>query len=310
MELTHTHRVQEDEANERLDIIMTRLVAGVSRAMVQKAIKEGRVLVNGKKETPHKRLMAQDEITWENIFEKEKIALTPNAKITFPILEKTEDFFVINKPSGLIVHQSEAHPESDTLANALVAQFPELANVGEDPLRPGMVHRLDKEASGLMIIARTQEMFAYLKKLFAERKITKEYTAVVHGKLSQASGTINLPIMRSTSKHGRMAARTDGEGKEAITHYEVLREERGKSWLRVKIETGRTHQIRTHLAALGYPIVGDKIYGGKITQKDTGRLLLHATKLTFTDRDGKEQYFESAPEFGDFSGKERNSAKT
>lgn len=299
MESINTYRTQESDRGERLDILLTKIIPDVSRALVQKAIKEGRVTLNKKHVTPHKRVEMNDEIQYENLNEKNPPVCTPNAQVIFVVVEETPEYSIINKPFGLIMHQSNAHPQNDTLANGLLARYPELASVGEDALRPGIVHRLDKDASGLIIVAHTQSMFEYLKKLFQERKVEKEYTAVVHGTFIQPTGTIDRPIMRSTSKEGRMAARTDGMGKEAITHFEVMKDTKGKTWLKVKIETGRTHQIRTHLAAIGHPIVGDTIYGGKMTKKDTGRLLLHATRLVFIDQNGARKEYINEPKFAD-----------
>lgn len=218
-----------------------------------------------------------------------KVELTPNAAVPFSVITETPDYIVINKSAGVIVHQSDNHPEPDTLTNGLIARYPELVGIGEDPLRPGMMHRLDQGASGVMVIARTQAMYEHLKKQFQEHTLQKQYTVLVHGKFSRDTGEIRLNIARSAKDYTKMAARPNDTGKTAVTKYEVLKQYERYTLLAVDIETGRTHQIRVHMSSFDHPVVGEQVYLPKHfkSRLQPGRLFLHATKLTFTDLTGQ-----------------------
>ncbi|MBI5466442.1 MAG: RluA family pseudouridine synthase [Candidatus Kerfeldbacteria bacterium] len=283
----------------RLDKFLVReLGLHWSRTAIQQAIKKGRIKVDEKKVMVHHFLKKSEIITVPELANNEipPAKISPNPSILFKVVAETPDFIVVDKPTGLVVHPAQGLHES-TLADGLVAYYPDLANVGEDPLRPGIVHRLDREASGLMVVARTPAMFSYLKKEFQEHKVHKQYQALVVGQVSQPSGTINFPLARSKSKSGKTAARPQEaeDTKSAITHYDVLKRFQQTTLLNVTIATGRTHQIRAHLQALGYPLVGDKLYSHKkINFKGTpGRLFLHATQLSFTDKEGIKHTFTS-----------------
>jgi 23S rRNA pseudouridine1911/1915/1917 synthase len=237
--------------------------------------------------------------------------------LNFPeIIFENEDYLVINKPAGLAVHGG-GNIKEPTLADELVERYPKIIGVGDDPIRPGIVHRLDREVSGLMVIAKNQATFLHLKNQFKDRDINKEYVALVHGKIIADSGIINFPIKRSSEGY-KMAAmplntvdllsrrqptdrdqgNLDGlfKAREAITEYSVLKRFVNYTLLQVKIKTGRTHQIRVHFYALGYPLVGDGLYfnkKSKIKNKkiNLGRIFLAANKLSFKDKQGKIQSF-------------------
>lgn len=227
------------------------------------------------------------------------------------IIDETPNFLVIEKPAGLLVHPT-VHHEGPTLVDKLVAHYPKIKKVGDDPERPGIVHRLDREVSGLMVVAKTPEMFEHLKQQFAGRTIHKEYIALVCGKLSKDEGKIDFVIARSR-RGGRMAARPSSQdGREAKTHYEVIERFPNATLVRVMPETGRTHQIRAHFHALGHPLVGDRLYRTKkqrrkelqkfkdeetqmLGKQKITRLMLHATTLSFPDLEGKIKTFESSP---------------
>lgn len=222
---------------------------------------------------------------------------------SYQLIFVNDEFIVINKPAGLIVHGAK-HITEPSLTDALVKDFPEVAKVGDDPERPGLMHRLDKLASGLMVIARTQDSFDNLKKQFQKREVEKIYTALVYGKLTPDDGEINFPIDRS-AKGFKMAAlpltkdgESNDEGRKAISEFSVIKKFINYTLLRVKIKTGRTHQIRVHLAAYGYPIVGDDLYGTsktKIKNKklNTQRIFLVATDLSFKDLAGQIHRFQT-----------------
>lgn len=278
----------------RLDQYLAQEFPNISRSKFQKAIKNGEITVNEKTVTSHYQLCEGDIVSGKLPTLQVDIVVSPNFAVTFPILAPDENFLVIEKPAGLIVHQSEIHPQPDTLINGLLAQFPNIKNIGENPIRPGLVHRLDKEVSGLMVIALTQKMFQHLKSQFQKGEVIKEYIGIVHGKLSQKSGEVNLPITRSKTKKGIMATRTDATGRSAKTSYEVLKEGPANSLLRLTLHTGRTHQIRVHMKSLGHPLLGDELYATKGTKvKKLGRVLLHATKLSFLDLNNQRHTFDS-----------------
>lgn len=213
---------------------------------------------------------------------------------SFDIIYQDPDVLVIVKPAGLLVHKVLGKEDEVTLADLLVERFPEIKGVGEKPERPGIIHRLDKDVSGLMVVARNQTAFEFMKKQFQDRTMKKEYIALVHGNLSKDEDTIRLKIARSREK-ARMVARPENqEGRDAITHYTVLDRWRNYDLVSIKIETGRTHQIRVHFHALGHPLVGDPLYKIRgIKTKPLGRVFLHATKLTLTLPSGEVKTFES-----------------
>ncbi len=253
--------------------------------------------------------------TDEASFSVEVIA---NPSVQFRIIFETPDYIIIEKPAGLVVHQAEGHPGPDTLVNGLIARWPEIINVGNvfpsspslpagqaglqqtskpfsaetSNMRPGIVHRIDKDVSGVMIVARTNEMYEHLKKQFQERTIEKIYITLVHGKIHKEEDEIHFDIGRSKSDSRKMGAKPVGaqnNTREAITYFEVMKYFQRYTLLKVQIKTGRTHQIRVHLNAYGYPVVGDKLYRPKSlkTRINLGRMFLHAYKLGFYELNGK-----------------------
>lgn len=293
--------VPKNIAGERLDIFLVKKLK-ISRSQIQKMIDTEQVFVNDK--LPKK---PGDNLNAGAIIEikKAKISSTTAkkkqaAKVKFEvkIISETPDYIVVEKPIGMLAHPTMAG-EKNTLANFIIKKYPGIKHVGDDPTRPGIVHRLDKEASGLMVIARTQKMFNHLKEQFKNRSILKEYFALVHGKLARDWDEINFPISRSETAD-RMAAIPESEaarGKEAKTEFLVEKKFVNFTLLRIKIHTGRMHQIRVHLLAYNHPLVGDPLYFQKkqkrIWDEKLGRLFLHSTKLGFTDLEGNKKEFES-----------------
>lgn len=229
------------------------------------------------------------------------------------IIFEDDAYLVIDKPAGLLVHGGP-HIKEESLVDWLLKKYPKIKEVGEDPFRPGIVHRLDKEVSGLMIVAKTQEAFRHFKKQFQSRRNIKEYTALVYGKIIKDSDEINFPIKRA-SVGFKMAAvpknfeseNKDSKIREAISQFEVIKKFINYSLLKVRIKTGRTHQIRVHLSAYGYPLVGDDLYSTKKTRiknkkNQLGRIFLQATQLSFKDPKGEKKSFSLAlaPELQDF----------
>lgn len=260
--------------------------------------------MDGQKVAPHYFLKEGDEIerTLKSATQEEKKAGLSTKRFSLRIIAETPAYIVVDKPAGLAVHRS-GNIQGETLADLLLERYPELEGVGEDPARPGIVHRLDKDVSGLMVVARDQEAFKKLKKQFQGRSVGKVYLALVYGHLDKESGTINFPIERSSSGR-RMAAlpltrkgEANPEGREAITEFKVLKNFINYAFLEVRIKTGRTHQIRVHLAAYDHPIVGDDLYGTNKTKLknkkfNLGRVFLVSSRLTFKDAEGKRQTFE------------------
>lgn len=289
--------VPEIATPTRLDKFLHSNLPDFSRSSIQRAIREGEVTVNDKKVVVHHWLRTGDKVELKNINLPPQLKAVPNENVPFKLVAETNDYLVIEKPAGLVVHPAPGVSDP-TLIEGLLSKYPEIEKIGDDPLRPGIVHRLDREVSGLMVVAKSQAMFDHLKFQFARRIIAKEYTGLVIGRVPQPSGTIDFPLARSKRQHGKIAARSkaDAETREAITHYEVLNYYQPATLLKLKIETGRTHQIRAHLAALGYPLVGDELYRPtKLAFKaHPHRIFLHASSLTFTDLDNAPQTFTSA----------------
>jgi len=289
--------VESQAAKERLDKFLTRHLVGTSRSKVQKLIETGSVRVNGKVQSAHYAVKVNDLIFVSEDVE-ENTEPTP-AHVPVPeVVFEDADMLVINKPAGLTVHPG-AGTHGPTLVDWLLRHAPAIAGVGDDPeIRPGIVHRLDRDVSGLMVVAKNQATFEFLKRQFQERTVEKEYLALVHGIPVKPEGTIRLKIGRSERMHGRMAARPEsGDGRDAITHYRLERKVRNNALVRVTIETGRTHQIRVHLKAIGHPIVGDSYYTTKAfraKREPIDRPFLHAEQLAFLDQTGQIRRF-SAP---------------
>lgn len=202
-----------------------------------------------------------------------------------PVVYEDEHILAVDKPAGLAVHKVSPTDPQETLADILVAERPYLAGVGESPLRPGLVHRLDKETSGIILIAKDQPTFEYLKNLFQTRQMKKEYLALVVGAPKEPSGTITATLGKlGTKQTTQLKGKKELVERDAVTDYRTEKAYRGYTLLRVMPQTGRTHQIRVHLKSIGCPIVGDRLYGKK---GDHRPMFLHATRISFTTPDGK-----------------------
>lgn len=208
------------------------------------------------------------------------------------IISETQDYVIINKPAGLLVHPAP-HSQEKTLVDFLIQKYPEIKNVGDDEQRPGIVHRLDKQVSGLLVVALNQKMFEHLKSQFQVHQVLKEYQALVYDQIKDNQGIINLAIGRSTKKFGQMSVNTLKDLKPALTEYQVKQRFKNYTLLKVRIKTGRTHQIRVHLKELGHPIVGDQIYTFKKfkNKTDLNRIFLHSYHLGFDDLKNEWQEF-------------------
>ena len=261
-------------AGERVDRTVA-LLTGWSRADVAGLIDAGSVRVDGKPVAKSHRLVEGEEIEVEG--EPEPDAPPRPEPVDFTVLHADEDLVVVVKPAGLVVHPGAGHQDG-TLAGGLLHRFPEIASVG-DPMRPGIVHRLDRDTSGLMVVARSPRAYDALTAALAAREIERRYLALAWGRFDARRGTVDAPIGRSATRRTRMAIRETG--KEARTGYEVLAQYDHPvcALVECRLETGRTHQIRVHLAAIGHPVVGDGTYGGDRNPLQPGRPFLHAHAL-------------------------------
>jgi 23S rRNA pseudouridine1911/1915/1917 synthase len=248
--------------------------------------------VNGEIKKPSYILKKDDKLEGE-IPPPEEISLEPDSSIKFEVVYEDDDVLVIDKPAGLTVHPSESQ-KSGTLVNGLLAYYPLLKNLGDDKVRPGIVHRLDKDTSGLMIIAKNNLAFEFLKKQFQEGKAEKKYLALVVGKMEQKEGEISTFIARSSSDPTKQKV-TQREGKKAITFYKAIEDFPNFTLIKAMPKTGRMHQIRVHLAWLGHPVAGDKKYGPKTKSLPPGlkRQFLHAAELKIPLPNGQIKQFSS-----------------
>lgn len=277
---------------KRLDLFLREKIPRLSRSRIQKAIKDGQVKVNGLIARPGQKLKPQ-EVVEISVEEKAAPSDLEAQPIELEVIYEDEQILVINKPFGLVVHPG-AGLTGGTLANGLIFYYPEIKEVGS-PLRPGIIHRLDKDTSGLMVVARTQAAYNSLRQQFEERTVEKIYLGLARGRFKEKEGIIDLPVGRHPALRQKMSVKSK-KPRVALTRYEVLREFRHSTFLALKPLTGRTHQLRVHLAAIGHPLVGDSRYGqtqGNRRQQER-RLFLHAFRLSFRHPlSGEKVEFES-----------------
>ena len=267
------------DAGKRLDVFLQEQLPQYSRSRLQTWIKAGRVRIDGRPQRPSYRLRGRESIQVEPA-ELPRLRAAPE-DIPLKILYEDPDLLAVDKPAGMVVHAG-AGCHSGTLVNALLHRFGSLSQVGGE-WRPGIVHRLDRYTSGVLLVARHDAAHRHLAQQFAARKTEKTYLALVHGSIEQDQGRIEKPIWRDPLKRVRMTARL-GRGRAAVTEYRVLRRFAAFTLLEVRIRTGRTHQIRVHLASLGHPVVGDRLYGAPARiegRPPLGRFFLHAHRIRF-----------------------------
>lgn len=261
---------------ERLDVVLASLL-NIPRAQVQKAIKENKVLLNDVPLKASYKVSGNEEVLFEYV--EVGIKDLPPLDIALDIRYEDEYLLIVNKPSGLVVHPSFGH-KSDTLVNALVARYQNLSDVSGE-FRPGIVHRLDKETSGLLIVCKNNEVHNKIAALLKERKIERRYLALVKGSLEEDGGVIKTYLTRSKKNYQKME-NTPATGKLAVTHFKVVERYTGYMLLELKLETGRTHQIRAHMEYLRTPVVGDLMYGTNNLKLYNKGQLLHSYAISFT----------------------------
>ena len=268
------YRIKEDGI--RLDKAIAELDPGISRMTVQKLIEDDKILVNGKKEKASYKVKINDKIIIE--FEKPKESKLKAEEIPLNVIYEDNDIIIINKEKGMVVHPGNGNPDG-TLANAIMARCKDsLSGIGGE-IRPGIVHRIDKDTSGIIIVAKNDKAHLNISEQIKEHKTTKTYLALVRGRVKENEATIDMPIGRSKKDRKKMAV--DKDGKKAVTHFKVLKRYSDCTLLEIVIETGRTHQIRVHLSEIGYPIIGDYTYSNGKNKFDVEGQMLHAYKIKF-----------------------------
>ncbi|HET6781501.1 MAG TPA: RluA family pseudouridine synthase [bacterium] len=282
----HTYFVDEAHGGTRLDAFLARHLPTVSRSRIKTLIASGRVSVDGADAKPATPVRRGQRVEVD-VPALPRVELQPEP-IPLDVLYEDDQLMVINKPAGLTVHPGAGRPQG-TLANAILARIPQLRG---DTDRPGIVHRLDKDTSGALVVAKTPEAQASLQAQVAARSAGRRYMALVHGDVRQDEGTIAARIGRHPRRRTKMAVRPDG--REAVTHYRIVERFPGFTMIEARLITGRTHQIRVHFAHLGHPVVGDPRYGGRRETLGLGRQALHAWKLEFTHpQTGRVMSFEA-----------------
>ena len=262
------------EVNIRLDAYIAEERKQLSRTMIQKLIESGKILVNGSKKKLSYKVQMNDQITI-NLPEAKETNLKPQ-EIPIEIIYEDNDIIVVNKPKGLVVHPANGNPDG-TLVNAIMAICKEsLSGIGGE-LRPGIVHRLDKDTSGLLIVAKNDRAHINMSEQIKNHEVRKIYIALVRGVVQEDEATIDMPIGRSTKDRKKMAVVKNG--KNAVTHFKVLKRYPKYTLLEIKIDTGRTHQIRVHMAEIGHPVVGDMIYSNGKNDFGVEGQMLHAKSL-------------------------------
>ena len=288
--------VTQEQEGFRIDKAVSALLPELSRSAVQNLCAAGQVLLNGAPASKSAQVRAGDQVTVE-VPDPEPLEVEAE-DIPLEIVYEDNDLLVVNKPKGMVVHPAPGN-YTGTLVNALLAHCGEsLSGIG-GVIRPGIVHRIDKDTSGLLIVAKNDLAHQSLSEQIKVHSFTREYAAIVHGRFKEAAFTVDAPIGRSPVDRKKMCV-TDRGGRAAVTHVEVLEEFRAFSHVRCRLETGRTHQIRVHLSYLGHPVAGDPLYGPKKTLiKDTQGQCLHAKTIGFTHpRTGERLFFDSAlPEY-------------
>lgn len=268
--------VKDNTQKKRLDSYITEVKSELSRTTIKRLLDEEKILVNGKKQKASYKPEVGDKITID-IPKAHEIKLEAQ-DIPVPVIYEDNDIIVVNKPKGMVVHPANGNPDG-TLVNAILAMCKEsLSGIGGQ-IRPGIVHRLDKDTSGLLIVAKNDLAHMNMSKQIQDRQVTKKYIALVKGIIPEDEATIDMPIARSTKDRKKMAV--DPKGKNAVTHFKVLERFEKYTLLELKIDTGRTHQIRVHMSYIGHPVVGDMVYSNGKNEFGVEGQMLHAKYLEF-----------------------------
>jgi 23S rRNA pseudouridine1911/1915/1917 synthase len=279
------------EAATRLDSFLATILPDLSRSRLQSLIKEGQITVNGTAAKPSMELIGGEEI-YLKIPEPEELQLIAE-DLPLAIVYEDADIIVIDKPQGMVVHPAAGH-DKGTLVNALLHHCKDLSGIN-GVIRPGIVHRIDKDTSGLLVAAKNDAAHTALSERWQEHDIKREYLAILHGVVAENAGIIDAPIGRHTRQRQKMAVLPD-KGRHAVTNYYVLERFKTYTYAKMELDTGRTHQIRVHMSHLGYPVAGDPLYGPRKNPLNVAGQLLHAATLGFNHpRTGEYVEFKSEP---------------
>ena len=283
-----TFVVTYKEANNRLDKALSLFKSDLSRSYIAKLIDEGKILVNGKQEKPSFKVKENDEIVLLDF--ENKVSEITSEDIPLDIVYEDDDIMIINKVQGMVVHPANGH-YSGTLVNALMGQADSLSTIN-GVVRPGIVHRIDKDTSGLICIAKNDNAHHFLSEQLKDHTMAREYMALVRGVIKENSGTVEMPIGRDKNNRQKMAVTK--EGKPAITHFSVVERFNNHTLVKCQLVSGRTHQIRVHMSAIGYPVEGDPLYAGKNYDKlyKDGQLLVAYKLKLIHPQTKKEMVFE------------------
>ncbi len=274
---------KEEDNGKRLDIFITEELKDLSRSYVQKLLDDGLITVDDKDRKASYRLKGTETIL-VSLPELDTLEVVPK-DLPIDVVYEDQDLLVVDKPKGMVVHPAVGN-YSDTLVNALLFHIRDLSGIN-GVLRPGIVHRIDKDTTGLLVVAKNDRAHQLLSGQLKDHSMDREYIALCHGSFRSDEGTVDAPMARS--KKDRLKMGIDKDGKRAVTHWKVIARYKGCTLLRVRLETGRTHQIRVHMASVGHPLVGDFVYG---TKRDrTNGQMLHAAKLGFDVPGGKRLSF-------------------
>jgi 23S rRNA pseudouridine1911/1915/1917 synthase len=285
--------ITEENAKQRLDKFLTEVLSDFSRSQIQKKVKSGLIKVNKKETTVHHKLKVGDRIEF---FTAEPREIDTEIFSNIKIIAETDEYLVIDKPAGILTHTDGS--DTPSLTEWIIKNYPVVQDIYDKKdkdgvKRPGIVHRIDRDVSGLLVIAKTEDSFLNLKRQFKERVVNKNYIALVHGVIEPDSGKIERPIERG--KDGKLVARggTEESGRFALTEFTVLQRFQKFTLVSVKIHTGRTHQIRVHFASIGHSVVGDKLYQTKDIKQPSKlkRIFLFSNEIIFHNLSGKEQKF-------------------
>ena len=297
MKINHNYKlivVEELKSPLRVDKYLSKIFSELSRSEIIKYIKEGKITVNEKQIKPSYLLKGKEKIhlDFKILFVTKKTIIPLNLTPEPQILYENQDFVVINKPAGVNTHPTFKNIKEPSIASWFIFKYPQVKEVGEDLLRPGIVHRLDKETSGVLILAKNQNTFLYFKNLFLTKKIQKQYLVLVRGVIKKDQGQITFSLTRSRYSRKRKIVISQEENvkktKTALTIYQVKKRYQDFTLLTVSPQTGRTHQIRIHLASIGFPVAGDKLYGNpKISHSVFPRQMLHAQAISFLTPQGE-----------------------
>lgn len=286
--------INDEYKNERLDKVISEIDSTITRTMAKKMIENGNILVNNIKQKPSYITNINDVIFIEKPEATETSLKAQD--IPVPIIYEDNDIIVVNKPKGMVVHPANGNPDG-TLVNAILNICKgSLSGIGGE-MRPGIIHRLDKDTSGIIVVAKNDVAHVNMSKQIQDRKVNKKYIALVRGVIPENEATIDMPIGRSTKDRKKMAVNKNG--KQAVTHFEVIKRFNNYTLLDIKIDTGRTHQIRVHLAEIGYPVVGDEVYSNGKNEFGVKGQMLHAKSLEFEHPTTKKKIYLEAdiPEY-------------